>query len=237
MRSLLQQKVTVNAPESDGTTALQWAAHRGDRAMADLLIKAGADVSLVNRRGVSALTAACESGSDAVVSRLLDAGADPNTTKRSGASAAMLCARSGKVAALQALIARGANVKVAEPLFGQTALHWAAAAKHSAVVELLVKAGADVDAYTWEGPPLPNDTRQLATTTDGFTPLMFAVRAGDLATVKSLLTLGANERRWPATGPRPWCSRRSTVTSSWPRFSSSRVSIPTPGIPADRRCM
>src|SRR5690349_2707031 len=41
---LLQQKADVNAPQGDGTTALHWAAYRDDVEMAQMLIKAGADV-------------------------------------------------------------------------------------------------------------------------------------------------------------------------------------------------
>jgi ankyrin repeat protein len=141
---------------------------------------------------VTALSAACESGSGAIVSRLLDAGADPNTRKPTGATVLMLCARAGDLQAVEALLAKGADVNAAEPLFGQTALHWAAAAKHARTVELLVTSGANIHRATGEGPPLPNDTRQLATPTDYFTPLMFAVRSGDFATVKTLLRLGAS---------------------------------------------
>src|ERR1041385_650738 len=48
---LLQQKVDVNAPQGDGTTALHWAAYRDDVEMAQLLIKAGANVTVKTRVG------------------------------------------------------------------------------------------------------------------------------------------------------------------------------------------
>ena len=193
VRALLQEDVDVNATDADGTTALQWAAYRGDSETAALLIKAGANVNTANRRGVTPLSAACEAGSGTIVTRLLKAGADPNTTKLSGATALMLCARSGNLDALTALLARGAHVNASEDFFGQTALHWAAAAGHPAVVELLVEAGTDVKVFSKEeGLPLPRDSRQLQSPADNFTPLLFAVRSGDLETVKTLLTLGAN---------------------------------------------
>jgi ankyrin repeat protein len=44
VRSLLEQQV-------DGATAMQWAAHRDDRAMAELLIGTGADVNAVKDYG------------------------------------------------------------------------------------------------------------------------------------------------------------------------------------------
>ena len=48
VRSLLRQKVDVNAPQPDGATAIAWAAHRNDLETADLLIAAGADVNAAN---------------------------------------------------------------------------------------------------------------------------------------------------------------------------------------------
>ena len=44
VRALLQRKADVNAPQIDGTTALHWAVRVDDLEMADLLIRAGANV-------------------------------------------------------------------------------------------------------------------------------------------------------------------------------------------------
>src|SRR5438552_2521618 len=55
IRSLLQQKVDVNAPQADGTTALMWAVRWDDLETADLLIKAGANVNASNRNGATAM--------------------------------------------------------------------------------------------------------------------------------------------------------------------------------------
>ena len=43
VRTLIQQKADVNVPQPDGATALQWAAYRGDKDVADMLIAAGAN--------------------------------------------------------------------------------------------------------------------------------------------------------------------------------------------------
>jgi hypothetical protein len=39
----------VNAPQAGGTTALSWAVYRSDLEIADLLIRAGANVNAANR--------------------------------------------------------------------------------------------------------------------------------------------------------------------------------------------
>jgi len=53
VRSLLQRKADVNAPQIDGTTALHWAVRLDDLDTADLLIRAGANVSAANRAGAT----------------------------------------------------------------------------------------------------------------------------------------------------------------------------------------
>ena len=77
-------------------------------------------------------------------------------------------ARTGSAASVQPLLSAGARVNVAIPSTGQTALMWAAAERHLPIVRELLAAGADVSA----------------TSTIGFTPLLFAVRNGDLDTAK-----------------------------------------------------
>ena len=42
LRTLLQQKADVNAPQADGTTALHWAVRANDLEMTDMLLRAGA---------------------------------------------------------------------------------------------------------------------------------------------------------------------------------------------------
>src|SRR2546423_11514070 len=49
VRSLLKQRVDVNAPQVDGMTALHWAAYHDDLETAQLLTKAGASVKAANR--------------------------------------------------------------------------------------------------------------------------------------------------------------------------------------------
>src|SRR6202007_3388960 len=55
LRSLVAQKVDVNAPQADGATALHWAARWDDLEMAGLLIRAGANAKAANRDGATPL--------------------------------------------------------------------------------------------------------------------------------------------------------------------------------------
>ena len=55
VRSLLQRKLDVNAPQVDGTTALHWAVRMDDLETAELLIRAGANVSAATPAGATPL--------------------------------------------------------------------------------------------------------------------------------------------------------------------------------------
>lgn len=194
VRSLVRDKVDVNAPAVDGSTALHWAAQKNDVEAVTLLIDAGADVEAANRYGVKPVMVACSSGSSRVVETLLKAGADANVSLPEGETALMTCARTGNVPALKALVAHGADVNATEGWFGQTALMWAAAREHTEAVQLLLDSGADVHARstTQNVPDSSNGAAGRVNTSGGMTPLMFAVRAGDLDTIKVLLAGGAS---------------------------------------------
>src|SRR6266576_202606 len=76
VKALLAKSVDVNAPQADGTTALHWAAHHNNIALADLLLRNGARVSAANRYGVTPLSLASAHGSAVeMIDKLLKAGA------------------------------------------------------------------------------------------------------------------------------------------------------------------
>ncbi len=176
IRTLLHQRVDVNAPQVDGMTALHWAMYQDDLETAELLVHAGANVKAANRYGVTPLSLACTNGNGAIVELLLKAGADPNAALPGGETPLMTAARVGSVNSVKALLARGATVDSKDDRRGQTALMWAAAEGHANVVEVLIEVGADFRA-------------RLAS---GFTPLLFAVREGRSEVVQVLLKAGAD---------------------------------------------
>src|SRR3954470_250120 len=174
VRAALKQHADVNAAQTDGMTALHWAAYQDDLETAKLLLNAGANAKAENRYGVTPLSLACVNGNAEFVELLLAAGADPNTTLLGGETVLMTAARTGKPEAVEALLRKGAQVNATERR-GQTALMWAAADGHAAVVDLLLKAGADIHATL---------------TNSGFTPFFFAVREGRIPVVRALLHAG-----------------------------------------------
>jgi ankyrin repeat protein len=186
-RRLLKERVDVNAPEVDGTTALHWAARINDVATAELLIRAGANVKAANRYDVTPLSVACMNGNAAMIGVLLKAGADANTALPGGETALMTTARTGSLEGVKLLLAHGADVNAKEAGRGQTALMWAASEGHREVVRTLLDSGADVKARS----------------AGGFTPFLFAVRDGRLEVTKMLLAAGADLTDAVPTDNRP----------------------------------
>ncbi len=174
--ALLQQHADVNAPQPDGMTALHWAAYHDDEQTARQLLQAGANVNAANRYGATPLSLACTNGSGALVEALLAAGADPDAALPGGETPLMTASRTGSLIAVKALLARGARVDAKDERRGQTALMWAAAEGHAAIVQALVDADADVSAR------VPS----------GFDALLFAVREGQIDAVRVLVKAGAD---------------------------------------------
>ena len=174
--ALLDGSIDIDAPQSDGATALHWAVYREDAQIAEHLLQAGATVDMTNEYGVTALSLAGANGDATLVELLLTAGADPNRARPTGETPLMRAASTGNTAAVEALIAHGAEVDGTEPMLAQTPLMWAIAAGHPAVAAVLIEHRADVRARS----------------TGGFTPLLFAARMGDLDTARRLVATGAD---------------------------------------------
>jgi ankyrin repeat protein len=176
LRALLIQHADPNIRSEDGSTALLWAAHWNEPEVAGLLIRAGADTNAANDFQATPLAEACVNAGAPLVALLLKAGAHPNSRIATGETPLMTCARSGSADAVAALIAAGAEVDAKEPSQNQTALMWAAAEHHPAVVRRLIEAKADLRAHTRKG----------------FTALHFAAREGDLENTLLLLEAGVD---------------------------------------------
>jgi len=152
VRTLIQQKADVNAPQADGATALHWAAYRGDKELADILIKGGANPKVANREGSTPLWLASINGDAPMIAALIGAGADPNEHLPLGRTPLMAAARTGNVDAIKTLIDLGANVNAKETYRGTTPVMWATDEAHAPATQLLIERGADIKARSNPAP-------------------------------------------------------------------------------------
>jgi len=224
VRTLIDQKVDVNAPGADGTPALHWLVRVDDFEDARRLIRAGADASRPNRYGVTPMSLAAANGNAQMIALLLEAGADANVVDKQGETALMAATKVGNIDAVKTLLDHGAAVDTRDPAFQQTALMMAVRDDHPEVVKLLVDRGAAVNVQTRTGvtPPwiLPNsvpgfghgigivrgglpDRGSRFLVPGAMTPLLYAARDGRVDSAKVLIAAGAELERTDANGITP----------------------------------
>jgi len=186
-RMLLDAGADVNAVSQLGRTPLLVAAAAHEsRDVVRLLLSKGASVNTSDTIGITALIAAANADNFDVATMLLAHGADVHAKARSGepSTALMNAAANGNARLVEALLARKPDLAVvsADRTFtgrhgpvrfgGLAALHAAITGGNPDVVEMLLKAGAPVNA---------KDVR-------GMTPLMWAIATDrPVARIVSLL--------------------------------------------------
>ena len=209
---MIDAGANVNVPQGDGTTALDWATYRLDAGLVKALLKHGADPNIMNNFGSSPLDEAAKAANLDLVKILLRAGAKADLPNPDGQTALMLAARTGTVKIAKLLVRHGANVNARERWRGQTALMWAAAEGYPEMTQYLVEHGAEVNTRAidndWldRATQITSEPRAQYRPEGGLTPLLYAVRAGCLGCVESLLKGGADVNKPTPEGITPLIS-------------------------------
>ncbi|MDT8397331.1 MAG: ankyrin repeat domain-containing protein [Pseudomonadales bacterium] len=184
------RNLDVNEHGPDGSTPLQWAVYDGKLEKVKALIAAGADVNAVNDYGANAMQLAAEVANIELLRLLLDAGADVDSPNPEGQTALMLVARTGNLDAAKLLVAHDATIDAREGWGEQTALMWASARRHPAMMEYLITRGADVDARSAirdYNSHVTAEGRAKRLDRGGLTPLLYAARENCKACVDVLI--------------------------------------------------
>jgi ankyrin repeat protein len=204
---LRAQSAPTTQTSPDGSTPLHEAVRAGDVKAVDALLARGADPKAATRYGITPIHIAALNGHVASVQRLLAAGVDVDAATTGGETTLMTAARAGRTELVRLLLDRGARVDARDAVRAQTALMWAVTEGHADVVKLLVGKGADVNARTTVTQPrgqyVPARAggasgqgiirqRALPTADGGMSPLLFAVRDGNVEMTRLLLELGAD---------------------------------------------
>ncbi|KAF4345639.1 hypothetical protein FBEOM_404 [Fusarium beomiforme] len=168
---------TLNMRDSDGRTALSYAAEKGHEGVVKLLLdKVDLDIDSNDKCDRTPLWWAATRGHEVIVKLLLDTGkVDVDAQDQKGRSPLRCAVEHGYEAIIKLLHNEGKCDLNIQDEFGQTALSWAAERGHEAMVKLLLNSsGVDVDSE------------------DGFgrTPLYLAVEKKNNAIVTMLLDTG-----------------------------------------------
>ena len=149
VRALLRTGADVNAAQTDGMTALHWAAADNRIEIARTLLYAGAAVRATTRLGgYTPLHLAARSGNAEIAGILLDAGADPNAYTSTGVTAMHFAADADAAGVVEALAEGGGDVDARDGFQERTPLMFAAVRGADAAVQALLDAGADPSLET-----------------------------------------------------------------------------------------
>jgi ankyrin repeat protein len=161
VRRLLDLGLPVDAPDSQGCSALLRAAGGGHRAVVDLLLARGADPQLAAHSGATPLSAAVSMRHAEVVDRLIAAGVSLEQRLPGELTVLMVASALGLPDMAARLLAAGADVHATDAQ-GRTALHCAAMfgftarerARLVALLDTLLLAGAEADLPAAGATPL-----------------------------------------------------------------------------------
>ena len=149
VRALLRQGADANTAQSDGMTALHWAASNNDLEIARTLLYAGATARATTRLGgYTPLHLASRAGHPEVASALLEAGADPDAFTTTGVTAMHFAADADAPGVVLALVAHGGDVNARDGFSERTPLMFAAVRGAGSAVRALLDAGADASLVT-----------------------------------------------------------------------------------------
>jgi ankyrin repeat protein len=161
----------------EASTLLLESTMDNDLAGVTRALKQGADVDTTEPlESLTPLIIASTKGYTEIATHLIEAGADVNATSKQGVTPLMGAAMNGHADLVTLLATKNTNLdQLSEMQYSENALHLAARNGHTAVIEALLKAGADVNAL--EG------THSTA--------LMYAAYRGHLDAVELLIKQGA----------------------------------------------
>ncbi len=170
---------------SVGQTAMWWAATLGHIDIIDRLIEARADVDTPDHHGVTPVITALSGGYVNAARRLWMHGADPRRRSSDGRAALHLATQFGRVASVRFLLDEvGVDPDLRNNQTGGPPRMTAVSEHHPDIVELLLAAGADVEAR--------HAGRWIYHGSTGMTPLAIAVANGRVRLAQRLLAAGAD---------------------------------------------
>ena len=181
-----KDKVNLAAQGHMNTSDILQAIKNGDKELVDKALAAGVSVNMQDSSNCTLLMRACLCQKVEIIELLLNKGADINKTLKDGRTALHIAASQGYTEIVQLLLNRNADLnltfkrlagrEITREITGITVLMLAVLIGKKELVEMLITAGADVNAHT----------------SNGDTALLEAAYSGDLDIVELLLKNGAH---------------------------------------------
>ncbi|XP_041969682.1 L-asparaginase 1-like [Aricia agestis] len=152
IKKMLDMGADVDAPDSEGRTALHEAILKENLPIIEFLLKNGANVHMKTRCGESPLLTAIHTDNHKIITLLMQCGAHlASMDAKPIAELLSIAARTGVLTKFQSLKIAGADLSMQDEM-KQTALHKAVLCNHPQVVEYLLEQGVqdmtDVVGFT-----------------------------------------------------------------------------------------
>ncbi|KAF2979329.1 hypothetical protein EK904_012496, partial [Melospiza melodia maxima] len=134
------------------STPLHWATRQGHLPMVVLLLKCGADPSLIDGEGFSSIHLAVLFQHMPIIAYLIAKGQNIDTTDFNGQTPLMLTAQKAfGPEPMKFLLKFNPSLNAVDNVQKNTALHWAIASGNTSAVDLLLEAGASLDIKNVKG--------------------------------------------------------------------------------------
>ncbi|KAL9849680.1 palmitoyltransferase ZDHHC13-like isoform 3-T3 [Geothlypis trichas] len=134
------------------STPLHWATRQGHLLMVVLLLKCGADPSLIDGEGFSSIHLAVLFQHMPIISYLIAKGQSIDTAAFNGQTPLMLTAQKAiGPEPMKFLLKLNPSLNAVDNVQKNTALHWAVASGNTSAVDLLLEAGASLDIKNVKG--------------------------------------------------------------------------------------
>ncbi|ELW64260.1 Ankyrin repeat and protein kinase domain-containing protein 1, partial [Tupaia chinensis] len=143
-KMLLRYGASPELPTQQGWTPLHLAVYKGHLEIIHLLAESHADLGALGGMSWTPLHLAARHGEEVVVSALLQCGADPNAAEQSGWTPLHLAVQRGAFLSVINLLEHHTDVCACNKV-GWTPAHLAAVKGNTAILKVLVKAGAQLD--------------------------------------------------------------------------------------------
>lgn len=156
---LLEARAPFAVPDDDNQHPFHYACREGNLDIAKQLLGKDVDINLPGSYGGTPLDQACWNGRVDIVKLLLDHEANTQVTDEGGWTPLRSATEQGHEAIVELLLQKDkSNINICEEVYNRSPLKSAIYDNYSGIVELLVRAGADLDH--------PDDL--------GYTPLLIA---------------------------------------------------------------
>ncbi|XP_067653188.1 serine/threonine-protein phosphatase 6 regulatory ankyrin repeat subunit A-like [Haliotis asinina] len=174
---LMQNIVDINGKGGKEMTPVMLAAYHGKRQVFDILVKKGADLSVIDEGGDNILYWACRGGNVKIVNHILMQNiVDINSKGDEEMTAVLSVVSHGKYEAFNILVKNGADLSAIDE-DGDNILHLACREGHVKIVNyILIENIVDINAKN----------------SDGETPVMLAANSGDREIFDNLVRKGAD---------------------------------------------